>query len=79
MNLNIMVYIQEIIYLKKDERAYAINLDKQKLIETHWIGLYVNGDNGSPSYYEKHFVSFGAEFIVKEKVDRQKKYHNKHL
>ena len=32
----------------KDE-ANVINLDEFESIGTHWIGLYVNGDNGSAS------------------------------
>ena len=30
---------------KKKDGAYAINLDEFKSIETHWIALYVNGNN----------------------------------
>ena len=30
---------------KIKDRAYVINLDEYKLIGTHWIALYVNGDN----------------------------------
>ena len=36
-----MVFIQEIIFLKKDW-AYVINLDEYESIETHWIVLNVN-------------------------------------
>ena len=39
-----MVFIQDIIYLKKD-RAYIINLDEYKSLGTQWIALYVNGNN----------------------------------
>ena len=41
INLNLMEFIQEIIYLKKDG-AYIINLYEYKSIRTHWIALYVN-------------------------------------
>ena len=30
---------------KTKDGAYVINLDEIKLIETHWIALYVNGNN----------------------------------
>ena len=31
--------------LKIKDWEYAINLDEYKSIETHWIALYVNGNN----------------------------------
>ena len=43
----------------KDE-AYVITPDKFKLIETHWIALYVNNINAT------YFYSFGVEHIPKE-------------
>ena len=39
--------------------VYVINLDEYKSIETHWITLYVNGDNIT------YFDSFGVENISK--------------
>ena len=30
--------------------VYAINFDKHKSIETHWMALYFNEDNGKASY-----------------------------
>ena len=53
-----MVFIQEIIYLK--DGACVINIDEYKSIGTHWIALYVNGDNVT------YFDSFGVEHIPKE-------------
>ena len=35
---------------KINDEAYVINLDKCKLIGTHWIPLYVNCGNGRGSY-----------------------------
>ena len=32
---------------KIKDGAYVINLDEFKSIETHWIALYVNGNNAS--------------------------------
>ena len=46
---------------KIKDGAYVINLDKFKSIETHWIALYVNGNNSI--YYN----SFGVEHIPKKR------------
>ena len=54
MNLNLILFIQEIIYLKKDG-AYVIHLGEYKSIGAHWIALYVNGNNII------YFDSFGVE------------------
>ena len=40
--------------------VYVINLDEFKSIRSHWIALYVNGNN---IFY---FHSFGVEHIPKE-------------
>ena len=40
--------------------AYIINLDEYKSIGTHWIALYVNGDNVT------HFRGLRIEYIPKE-------------
>ena len=45
---------------KIKDRAYVINLDESKSIGTHWIALYVNGNNVI------YFYSFGLEHIPKE-------------
>ena len=57
MNLNLMVFIQEI---------YVINLDENKSIRTHWIALYVNDDKGRTSYDETYFDTFAVEHIPKK-------------
>ena len=46
--------------------GHVINLDEFKSIDTHWIALYVNGNNGSASYDVIYFDSFGVEHIPKE-------------
>ena len=46
--------------------AYVINLDEYKSVRTHWIALYVNGNNGGASYDATYFDSFGVEHIPKE-------------
>ena len=45
---------------KTKDGAYVINLDEYKSIGTHWIALYVNGNNAIS------FDSFGVEHISKE-------------
>ena len=45
---------------KLKDGVYVINLDEFKSIGTHYIALYVNGNNGT------YFESFGFEHIVKE-------------
>ena len=59
-----MVFIQEIIYLKKD-RAYVINFDECKSIGIHWIDLCVKCDNLT------HFDSSGVEHIPKKKKKKK--------
>ena len=57
MNLNLMVFIQEIIYLNKSW-TYVINPDEFKSIESYWKVLYVNCNNGSVSYDAIYFSGF---------------------
>ena len=42
------------------DRTFIINLDEFKSMRTHWIALYMNGNNMI------HFDSFGVEHIPKE-------------
>ena len=51
-----MVFIQKII----KDGTYVINLNMYISIGTHWIALYVNGDNAT------YFDGFGVEYILKE-------------
>ena len=67
-----MVFLQEIIYLKKDG-GDVINLDEYKLIEAHWIDFYVNGNNIIYSNI------FGIKYIPKNKKIKKKTYKDKHL
>ena len=47
---------------KIKDRAYVINLDECKSIETNWIALYVNGE-----CWKRNIVdTFGVEHIPKE-------------
>ena len=50
-----------------------INLDEYKSIETHWIALYVNGDNVT------YFDSFGVEYIQKKLKSHSHLKNHKYL
>ena len=54
-----MVFIQEIIYLKQRMGECVINIGHYESKGTHWIALYVNGDNAT------YFDSFEIEDIPK--------------
>ena len=45
---------------KIKDRAYIINLDEFESKVTHWVALYVNGENVT------YFDSFGVQNIPKE-------------
>ena len=61
MSLDSMVFILEIIYLKKIKNgACVINLDEYADVGTHWIALYVK--NNEVIYFD----SFGVEHVPKE-------------
>ena len=61
MNQDLMVFFQEIIYLKiiKDG-AYVINLDKYAYVGTYWIALFCNRNE------IVYFDSFGVEHFLKK-------------
>ena len=42
--------------------AYFINPEEYKSIGTHWIALYVNGNNAT------YFDSFGVDYIPRAKI-----------
>ena len=52
--------------LKVKDEAYVINFDEYKSIGTHWIALYINGDNVGASNNAAYFGSFGVAHIPKE-------------
>ena len=61
MNQDLMVFFQEIIYLKNiKDGAYVINLDEHKDTGTHWIALFCMKNEVI------YFDSFGVEHIPKE-------------
>ena len=45
---------------------YIINFDEFKSIGTHWIALYVNGNNRRATYDAIYFDSFGVGHIPEE-------------
>ena len=51
---------------KLKDGTYVINLNTFEAIGTHWIALYGNDDNRSPSYDATYFDSFAVEHIPKE-------------
>ena len=52
--------------LPKIKDGGYIILDEYKSIGTHWINLYVNGNNKRASYNAIYFDSFGVKHIPKE-------------
>ena len=61
MNQDLIVFFQEIIYLKKTkDGAYVINLDKYADVGTHLIALFCNRNE------IVYFDSFGVENVLKE-------------
>ena len=50
---------------KIKDGTYVISLDKFKSIVTHWIALYVNGNNRRPSYDAIYINCFGVEYSPK--------------
>ena len=61
MNLNLVVFIQEIIYLK--DGAFITNLDQFKSIGTYRKALYVNGNNKRASSYAIYFHTFVLDIL----------------
>ena len=67
MNQDLMVFFQEIIYLKIKDGGYVINLDEYSDVGTHRIALFYNRNE------IVYFDSFGVEHVpeeIKEFVDR---------
>ena len=61
MNQDLMVFFQEIIYLKKIiDGAYIINLDEYADVGTHWITLFCNKNE------IVYFDSFHVEHVPEE-------------
>ena len=54
------MFFQEIIYLKKKDGAYVINLDEYADVGTHWVALFCN------KIEIVCFDSFGVEHVPKE-------------
>ena len=61
MNLDLLEFFQEIIYLKKiKDGAYIINLDEYADTGIHWIALFCK------KHELFYFDSFGVEHIPEE-------------
>ena len=60
MNLDLIVFILEIIYKKIKDGAYIINFDEYPDIEPHWVALYAQNNNVT------YFDSFAVEHIPKQ-------------
>ena len=72
MNQDLIVFFQEIIYLKKImDRAYVINLNEYADVGTHWIALFCNRNTVN------YFDSFGVEHVLKEIIFVGNKKHNR--
>ena len=54
------VYSNKHLAKIKDE-AYIISIHEYKLVETHWVALYKNGDHLTCFY-----ISFGVDHIPKK-------------
>ena len=59
MDQDLVMFFQEIIYLKKDG-TYVINLDEYADVGTHWIALFCNRNE------IVYFDSFGVEHVPEE-------------
>ena len=61
MKQDLMVFFQEIIYLKKiKDGAYVMNLDEYEDVGTQWIALFCNKNE------IVYFDSFGVEHVSEE-------------
>ena len=65
MNLNLIVFIQEIIYLKKGWNIY---------IYIYWIALYVNGDNVTNFDIPKEIKKFTRNKNIITNIYRMQAY-----
>ena len=64
MNLDLMVFILEIICLKKKKDGpYVINLDEYADLGTHWVALFCNRSE------IVYFDSFSVELVPEEIKD----------
>ena len=57
MNQDLMMFFQEIIYLKKKDGTYIINLDEYANVGTHWVALFCKKNE------IVYFDSFGVGYI----------------
>ena len=53
---------------KIKDGAYVININEYKLVRTHWIALYVNGNN--VTYYDSFRIEHNPKEIKKVKGNK---------
>ena len=74
------MFIQKNYLPKIKDGACVTTLDEFKSIGTHWIDLYLNGNNKRTPYDTKYFYSFVIEHIQKQiKKFIENKNNNKYL
>ena len=73
MNQDLMVFFQEIIYLKKKDGAYIINLDEYANLGRHWIALFCKKNE------IVYLDSFGVEYIPEEIKEFTKEFPGKKI
>ena len=71
MNLDLMEFILEIIYLIK-KRAYVINLDEYSDIGTHWIAFFALNSNSTyfdslvQNIFQKKLKNLLRDFLLQQ-------------
>ena len=73
MNNDLMVFFQEIIYLKIKDGACVTNLDEYADVDTHLIVLFCNRNE------TVYFDSFGVEHVPEEIKEFVRKRHKSKL
>ena len=63
MNLDLVVFFQEAVYLEYDG-AYLTNLSDKNIKETHWISLFIERN------LAVYFDLFGIEYIPQEVLNK---------
>ena len=70
ISVDLMEFIQEIMYLKKQDGVYMLNFDEYADVGTPWIALYCKNDEII------YFDSFGVEYAPKE-IEKFIRHKNK--
>ena len=67
MNQDLMAFFLEIIYLKKQDGFYIINLDEYSNVGLHWIALFCK--KNEIIYFDSFSVEYTSEEI-KEFIEK---------